>query len=171
MRDIIPLAFAERHSAWLEITAARDVGMQAAIAGHEQAMDTRRGTVAIGDEGTLRWRWRWRGRPVPSAVQANKSLSLVARHEVGRTDVLLLQNNGGSACPARYRFITVSASGIAASPEFGTCSDLIYPTADERGVTVVLPAFARPGQRAAPRRRVVYRWENGRVMENGRVLR
>jgi len=167
MRDTTPLAFAERPSGWLEITAARDVGMQAAIAGHEQSMDTRRGTLAIGDDGTL----RWRGRSVLPAVQANNSLSLVARHEVGRTDVLLLQNNGGSACPARYRFITVSASGIATSPEFGTCSDLIYPTGDARGVTVAMPAFAGPGQRAAPRRRVVYRYENGHVTENGRVLR
>ena len=75
------------------------------------------------------------------------------RDEIGMPDVLLLQNNGGSACPARYRFITVSASGIAASPEFGTCSDLIYPTGDARGVTVAMPAFAGPGQRAAPRRR------------------
>ena len=167
MRDTTALAFAERPSAWLEITAARDVGMQAAIAGLKQSMDTRRGTLAIGDDGTL----RWRGRSVLPAVQANNSLSLVARHEVGRTDVLLLQNNGGSACPAQYRFITVSASGIAASPEFGTCSDLIYPTADERGVTVAMPAFAGPGQRAAPRRRVVFRYENGRVTENGRVVR
>jgi hypothetical protein len=167
MRDTTQLAFAERPSAWREITAARDVGMQAAIAGHQQAMDTRRGPVAIGDDGTL----RWRGRPVLPAVQANNSLSLVARHEVGRADVLLLQNHGGSACPALYRFITVSPSGITASPEFGTCSDLIYPTSNERGVTVAMPAFAGPGQRAAPRRRVVYRFENGRVTENGRALR
>ncbi len=167
LQDTAPLAFAERPSGWLEITAAHDVRIEAAIAGHEKKLGTRHGPVAIADDDTL----LFRGRRVLPAVESNSGLSLVAHHEVGKADVLLLQNNGGSACPARYRFITVSASGIAASPEFGTCSDLIYPTGDARGVTVAMPAFAGPGQRAAPRRRVVYRFENGHATDNGRALR
>lgn len=57
-------------------------------------------------------------------IQGNSSLSLVAHLELKDRDVVLLQDNGGTACPALYRFASITAQGIAVTPEFGTCSDI-----------------------------------------------
>ena len=168
LRDLSQLAFAERPSGWLEITSARQVGMEAAVAGHDKSVKTRRGIVSISDDETL----SFKGRPALPKVEANSSLSFVASYELDRVDVLLLQNNGGSACPALYRFITVSASGIATTPEFGTCSDLIYPTSDgQASITVAMPTFAGPGSNKARLSKSVYRYQAGQVTENGKPVR
>ncbi len=168
MRDISPLAFAESPSGWLEITAARNVAMAAAVAGYDKTAKTRHGTLTIADDDTL----LFKGRRVLPGVQANNSLAFVAHHELGKADVVLLQNTGGSACPATYRFITLTAGGITASPEFGTCSDLIYPTSDGQAtITVAMPAFVGPDGGKAPRRKVVYRYQAGQVTENGKPVR
>jgi hypothetical protein len=66
--------------------------------------------------------------PQPSgtldAVQGNAALHIVAHHELEGQDIVLLQDTGGTACPALYRFATLTPRGIAVTPEFGTCSDI-----------------------------------------------
>ena len=57
-------------------------------------------------------------------VQGNNALHLVAHFELPDRDIVLLQNTGGTACPALYRFATLTQQGIAVTPEFGTCSDI-----------------------------------------------
>ena len=37
------------------------------------------------------------------AIEGNSNLYIVARYEWGADDVLLLQDTGGSACPAQFR--------------------------------------------------------------------
>lgn len=59
------------------------------------------------------------------AVQGNNALRVVAHfEEEGPQDIALLENTGGSACPALYRFATITPQGITVTPEFGTCSDI-----------------------------------------------
>lgn len=75
--------------------------------------------------------------PPPSAaqtepVQGNAALHIVAHFELERgQDIVLLQDTGGTACPALYRFATLTPQGIAVTPEFGTCSDLAAATLEE----------------------------------------
>ncbi len=57
-------------------------------------------------------------------VQGNVVLHLVAHFELPDRDIVLLQSTGGTACPALYRFATLTQQGIAVTPEFGTCSDI-----------------------------------------------
>lgn len=71
--------------------------------------------------------------PAPSdgsaeVVQGNNSLHLVAHFELPDRDIVLLQVTGGAACPALYRFATLTPQGIAVTPEFGTCSNIASVT-------------------------------------------
>lgn len=61
-------------------------------------------------------------------VQGNNALHLVAHFELPDRDIVLLQVTGGTACPALYRFATLTLQGIAVTPEFGTCSDIASAT-------------------------------------------
>lgn len=65
-------------------------------------------------------------------VQGNAALHIVAHFELEQgQDIVLLQDTGGTACPALYRFATLTPQGIAVTPEFGTCSDLAAATLEE----------------------------------------
>ena len=74
--------------------------------------------------------------PVPSPaaaepVQGNSALHIVAHFELEGQDIVLLQDTGGTACPALYRFATLSPQGIGVTPEFGTCTNIATVAIDE----------------------------------------
>ena len=175
MDDTAALKFADNPSGWLEITQARDVGMETVVFGYEKKVKTRFGLVSVREDDNL---LLFKGKPVAPAIEGNNSLSIVANYEMGQSDVLLLQNTGGTACPALFRFITVSATGLRATPEFGTCSEIIYPTFNEKtGVTVVMVGFLGSSEPAAQQRKAVmtktiYRLQpNAQLTENGKPVR
>ena len=91
--------------------------------------------------------------------------------------MVLVQNEGGSACLALFRFLTITGSGIRVSPEFGTCTDIIYPTVDDKGaVNVAMPDFSGPFEPASkqPLARLstkVFRYLSGQLFENGKVVK
>jgi hypothetical protein len=69
----------------------------------------------------------------PAPVAGNNALHIVAHAERQSSDLVLLQNLGGTACPALYRIATISSAGIRVTPEFGSCSDiaaLAWPDAE-----------------------------------------
>lgn len=65
-------------------------------------------------------------------IQGNFSLNVAAHFAMEDRDIVLLQNTGGTACPALYRFATLTADGIAVTPEFGSCSDIAAITLQKR---------------------------------------
>lgn len=172
MDDTAALKFADSPSGWLEITQARDIGMETVVFGYDKQAKTRFGLVSVREDDM---RLLFKGKPVTPAIEGNSSLSIVAQYEMGANDVLLLQNSGGTGCPALFHFITVNAAGLRATPEFGTCSDIIYPSLDEKTatVTVAMPGFMGPAQSEAEQQKAhmtktVFRFVNGRVTENGK---
>ena len=169
------LKFQDQPSGWYEITKARDVGMEPAVFGYEKSLKTRYGVVSVREEDNF---LLFRGKPVKPTIEGNSSLSIVADYEVGPIDVLLVQNTGGTACPALFHFVYVGPTGLRVSPEFGTCSDIIYPSFDPKtGVTVSMIGFQGPFQSDAEKRKAamtktVFRWTpDGRVTENGKLVR
>ena len=109
------------------------------------------------------------GKPVLPGVAGNNSLSIVANYELGNADVVLVQNTGGAACAAMYSFITLTKINLRATPEFGTCSDIIRVTSDlKSAVTVVIVGFSGPFESPAERRKAgitktVFRYANGQI--------
>ena len=73
----------------------------------------------------------WHIPGTAEAVQGNAALHIVAHYEREDQDVVLLQDTGGTSCPALYRFATLTPKGIAVTPEFGTCSDIASVTFSE----------------------------------------
>ena len=175
MDDTEALKFADSPSGWLEITQAREVGMETVVFGYDKQAKTRFGLVSVREDDM---RLLFKGKPVTPAIEGNSSLSIVAHYEIGQSDVLLLQNSGGTACPALFNFITVSATGLRATPEFGTCSEIIYPSWDSKTgtATVAMNDFRGPFEPEAEKQKAymtktVFSFVNGRVMENGKPLK
>jgi hypothetical protein len=161
MNNTAALKFADNPSGWLEITMAKEVGMEPVIFGYEKKVKTRYGVLSVREEDNI---LLFKGKPVAPAIEGNSSLSIVANYELGKSDVLLLQNNGGTACPALYRFITISAAGLQVTPEFGTCSDIIYPTSDLKARITV----AMVGEKG--KTKTIFQYVNGAVMQGGKVM-
>lgn len=165
MHDTEALTFKGSPSGWLQITQARTIAMAPATHFSETKVKTRYGVLGVNaDDNTL----QFKGKPLSPAVEGNNSLRIVASYALGKNDVYLLQDNGGSACPALFRFATVSAAGVRVTPEFGTCSDIIYPTSDGTGVTVAMLGFlgsmeSEAAQIKAGRTKVVFGFLNGEV--------
>jgi hypothetical protein len=78
-------------------------------------------------------------------VQGNAALHIVAHFELEGQDIVLLQDTGGTACPALYRFATLTPQGIAVTREFGTCSDLATVTLEETPSGVQEPLVTMVG--------------------------
>ena len=175
MANTDELKFADHPSSWVEITQAKDAGMQTAVIDYDKKVKTRFGVVSVREDDK---RLMFKGKPVLPAIEGNNGLSIVANYEMGPSDVLLLQDIGGTACPALFRFITVSAAGVRVTPEFGTCSDIIYPTMDAKTATITIAAngFRGPFESQAEKQKAymtktVFRFANGRVTENDKLVK
>ena len=169
-----PLKTANEPAGWIEITSAKNPAMETSVLGYEKTMKTRYGVLNVREEGNT---LLFKGKPVTPAIEGNSSLSIVASYELGKNDVFLLQDSGGASCPALYRFVTINAAGLRATPEFGTCSDIIYPTSDSKeSVTVAMVGFSGPfeplaAQQKAGMTKTVYKYLNGQLFENGKLLK
>lgn len=175
MENTEALKFAGHPSGWLEITQAKDVGMSSPELGYEKTLKTRYGVVSVREDDNL---LLFKGRPVAPAIGGNNSLSIVAHYDMGQSDVLLLQNTGGTACPALFRLITVNAAGLRSTPEFGSCSEIIYPTWDSKTgiVTVAMNGFMGSANSEAEKNKAymtktVFRFASGQLMENGKLVK
>ncbi len=133
---------------------------------------TRFGALTINEEKVL----LFRGTPVSPEVKGNASLSVIEKFEMGASDVVLIRDNGGTACPALFHFVTLSASGAKATPAFGTCSDLVRAARRGDTITVSMPGYRGPfessaGRAKAAKEKHVFTFSNGIVTENGKPAR
>ena len=169
------LNFADSPSGWYEITHTKNVYMESAVHGYEKTAKTRYGTVSVREDDNV---LLYKGKPVSPEIQGNSSLNIVASYEAGKNDILLLQDTGGTACPALFRFVTLGPKGLSTTPEFGTCSDIAYPTFDEKtGITVAMTGFLGPFEPEAQQKKAymtkhVYRLRmDGVLVGNGKIVR
>jgi hypothetical protein len=171
------LEWEEGASAMFLIQQVADAYMQSNLGYYQTEFETRHGWLTIDEE----YRLLFNGRLVADGVQVsgtmevvqgNSSLAVVADYQAGSSDVVLLQSAGGAGCPALFRFATLTADGIAVTPEFGTCSDIVHvaPDRDRQSLIVQMPGFAGPfseeaEQLQAMRQKHVFRFRNGEVAE------
>lgn len=123
---------------------------------------------------------RLNGKPVQPTVEGNNGLSFIKVFQIGATDVALIQDNGGTGCPALYYFVTLSAAGTRVSPQFGSCSDLVDTKLNGQQIQVTMPGFLTAVQEAdmtrAQRNKVwaqkkTFTYRNGTVYENGKPVK
>jgi hypothetical protein len=127
---------------------------------------TRFGSLAVNREKTL----EFNGRALEPLITGNNSLSLGEPIRIGEADVVLVRDNGGTACPCLYYFVTVSKSGAKATPSFGTCGEITEVKPAGKSITVVMPGYRGPFEpqkerRAAQRQKHTFIFRNGVVKE------
>lgn len=115
------------------------------------------------------------GKPVNPRVEGNNSLGFVVQVALKNRRAVLVQNNGGTACPATYRWVTVSDGGYTVSPEFGSCSDLVKISTVSKTLVVTMPGFAGDSEPAAERKRaartrMTYAYDGKTLTENGKPV-
>lgn len=150
------------------VTALLAAVSTAAIA---EGISTRFGALNIG--GEFHNVLSFKGRRL---IRGMNALSLVDRYRMGKTDVALLQETGGTGCPALYYFVSVSASGARATHVFGTCSELKKVTRKGRTIRVTMPGFLGPLEPQAAKEKAfrethVFTFRDGVVTEHGRPVR
>jgi len=129
-----PLTFPEKVSTWLRGWWSQLRDRLLALMGrtHPQAEPTMSAALPANT-----------GEP----VQGNSALHIVAHFELNGKDVVLLQDTGGAACPALYRFVTLTPQGVSATSEFGTCSDIATVQLSESPNGVPEPLVTMNGMR------------------------
>lgn len=171
------LGFEDSPSGWREIIAVKAVQLDSAIEETQQKARTRYGVVEVD---TQSMRLLWQGKPLPASDLPAEEYRIVRHYEWGLSDVLLVQIAQGTACPAMFRFLTISPQGVRATPTFGTCSDLVYPfmKTDGQGTPYAVvrmvefqgPFGSEAAQHKAARTRVEYVFRAGRLTRNGKPV-
>ena len=148
------------------------IACTSALAQDTKDITTRFGVLTVNDEREL----LFKGHPLDPPIQGNNSLDLSEIYPIGTTDVVLATDNGGTACPAIYHFVTISKSGAKATRGFGTCSELATVKRTGDSISVSMPGFAGPfeskrKQRTAGRETHVFIFRAGVVTENGKRVK
>jgi len=65
------------------------------------------------------------GRPVSPEVRGNSALNFVRKFAIGSTDIVLLEDVGGTACPELFFIVSVAANSAHPTREFGSCGALL----------------------------------------------
>ena len=137
-----------------------------------QETATRFGALTVNDDKVL----LFKGQPLNPTIEGNSGLDLGEPYQIGDTDVVLVTDEGGTACPSLYYFVTVSKSGAKASQLFGSCSDLTTVKRTGDSISVSMPGFAGPFEPARDKRKAVlekhvYIYRAGVVTENGKPVK
>ena len=156
--------------------AATSHGSEAATESADGAEDssthTRYGMVAVsGDHELL-----LNGKALAPSIQGNNGLSVVQKFQLGASDAVLVQDIGGTACPASFYIVTITSTGAKSTSAFGTCSDLVKVIQDGETISVSMPRFAGPHEpqaetNTAETQQHVFVFKNGAIAESGKSLR
>jgi hypothetical protein len=135
-------------------------------------VNTRFGVLSVNDDKML----LFKGQPLSPPIEGNNSLDLGTVILVGATDVVLVTNNGGTACPALFYFVTITRSGAKGTRPFGTCSEFADVKRRGDSISVTMPGFLGPfepraAQRRAAKERHVFIYRAGVVTENGKPVK
>ena len=133
---------------------------------------TRFGALTISDAGKL----LFKGNPFDPAFKPEDSLSLSEPYQIGATDVVLVTEDGGRACPALYYFVTITKSGAKVTTSFGTCSDLIKIKRNGDSISISMPGYQGPfeskrAQLRAARERHLFIYRAGVLTEKGKPIK
>ena len=78
-------------------------------------------------------------------LQGNSSLSIVKSFSLGDTDIALVENIGGTGCPALFTLVSINTQGaVQISPEFGTCAENMDAKLDGDSIIMSMSGFTGP---------------------------
>jgi hypothetical protein len=132
---------------------------------------TRFGDLAVGEDKIL----LFRGHPLYPPIHGNNNLDVGEPFHIGATDVALVTNNGGTACPFLYHFVIVSESGAKATSSFGTCNSVEKTKRVGDSISLTMSGYRGPFEPEAEIRKAamethVFVFRDGVVTENGKPV-
>lgn len=96
------------------VAAAISLGAAAQV-----SIPTRYGALTTNKDDAL----SFKGRVLAPEVTVPSSAYVIQTFAMQDSDVLLISQAGGSACPGQFTFVTLTSSVASVSPTFGTCHD------------------------------------------------
>ncbi|MFN8009574.1 MAG: hypothetical protein U0V70_21580 [Terriglobia bacterium] len=110
----------------------------------------------------------FKGQPLNPEIVGNSSLDLGSPFQIGTRDVAIVRDNGGTACPYLYYFVTLSKSGAKATPSFGTCGEITKIKSSGKSIVVTMRGYRGPFEpveerKAADKQRHVFVFQDGKV--------
>jgi hypothetical protein len=132
---------------------------------------TRFGKLEVNQKGVL----EFGGIPLEPGIQANARLDLGTPFRFGGYDVVLVTDEGGTACPFQYYFVTLRRSGVRATKPFGTCNEVMSLRRNGDSITLQMRGYRGPFEPPAERRRAArqnhtFVFRDGVVRETGTVV-
>ena len=129
-------------------------------------LETRYGRLTTDDQNLL----IFRDVPVRPRVEGNNFLTFENKFEFPGYDLVLVQDVGGTACPAQYYVVKLSRDGAVATASFGTCTVLIAVKRTAKGIIVQMPGFFGPYEGRAAHARAakqlfIYTYGSGKIIE------
>lgn len=129
---------------------------------------TRFGVLSINDDNVL----LYQGHPLVPSIEGNNGLDIIRTFRLPSRDLVLVQDNGGAACPALFHLVTVSKDGATATKGFGTCSDTVKIAQGGDSVSITMPGFAGPfeseaAQRKAGTKQHIFEFRDGVIAMDG----
>ena len=108
--------------------------------------------------------------PLQPPIHANSSLEIGRVFHLGGGDVVLVKDTGGTACPFLYYLVTIRGAKAEATPEFGSCTEVV--SASQKGESIVLTMHGYRGpfepeeeRRRAARELRTFVFADGKVSE------
>lgn len=162
-------------SAWMRIQSAGDARVVSGLDEPQMQVTTRFGEVQANEQDlTL----LVRGESVLPDQPGDYRVML--HLELDEEDAVLVKARGGSACPALFRIVMLSAQETRVSPEFGSCSDLAKATLEKDASGAYQPVITMLGfkgpmepeadQIKASQTVQRYAFERGQILLNGKPL-
>jgi hypothetical protein len=138
----------------------------------DQKAHTRFGDLTVGDDKVL----LFRGHRLQPSIKGNSSLDVGRPFQIGATDIALVTDNGGTACPYLYYFVTLSESAAKTTPSFGTCNVAVSLKQNGETISVSMHGYRGPFEPEADRRMAarethVFVFRDGAVTENRKAAR
>ena len=125
------------------------------------AIPTRFGELKTNADGDL----LFKGKGLSSTVNIPSSAYVISTYKLQASDVVLISQAAGNACPGQFVFVSVSAEGAKTSPVFGTCyDDEVKPVQAGESISFTMKKSGGKGS-------VRYVYERSVVLENGKPVK
>lgn len=91
--------------------------------------------------------------PLQPPIRANSALDIGRVFHMNGGDVVLVQDTGGTACPYLYYLVTIKDSNAQATPEFGSCTEVVSTTKKGDSLVLTMHGYRGPFEPEADRRK------------------
>ena len=116
------------------------------------------------------------GKPLDPTVQGTNRLIVSETYQLGSSQLALIAEQGGEACPTQLWLVESDGKTAKATPKFGTCSDAYDPKKTGDSITITMPGFQGPAnpkaaQAKAAKERHVFVYKAGTLTEDGKPVK